>query len=251
MKTASALLLCVLMSASVALAIDNTGFDPDAWQESQPQAMRECSVYMYGDAMSEAARLGTLGFMVTVGMDLSYANISNYDVVMLPLVAPGSIGAYQADIQQFVGGGGGLFIHQPNAIGQLVYAPAGFEFYVSDNWWCEPEDLNSIVDPSHPTMAGLGIADLAGRFDTVPVATLGGGYTLVAEGSGQCTGQMCCAAGCYGEGRVFADVSNLSYGSGDPGSDLYVTNVIEWLCEGGPTPADGTTWGAIKSVFAK
>ncbi|MBM3318400.1 MAG: hypothetical protein FJY75_11170, partial [Candidatus Eisenbacteria bacterium] len=49
----------------------------------------------------------------------------------------------------------------------------------------------------------------------------------------------------------FADLSNLSYASGDPGSDQYVINVLGWLCEGGASPADESTWGAVKSVFAK
>jgi len=171
--------------------------------------------------------------------------------LMLPLIHPGTIGGFQPGIQQFVAEGGGLFIHQPNLIGQIDYAPAGFEFYISNAWWCEPTDLNIIVEPAHPTMVGLGNADLPGRFDTAPIASLGTGYTLIARGDGGCSGDMCCAGGCYGQGRVFADLSNLNSGSVDPGSDLYVTQAVEWLCEGGASPAGETTWGAVKSVFSR
>jgi hypothetical protein len=251
MRIAAAALGGLLLLGGVASGVDNTGYDPSQNHEWVVQPTRQCSVFMFGDAMGEASRFSALGFIVTVGADLSYANISQYDVVVIPLVAPGVIGGWQGDIEQFVDGGGGLFIHQPNAIGLIDYAPTGFEFTETNNFWCDPPDQNQIVDTAHPTMAGLANADLAGRFDQVSIGALGTGYGLIAKGIGACENDVCCAGGCYGAGRVFLDLSNLSSGSIDPGADLYVVNVLDWLCDGGASPATETTWGAVKSAFAE
>ena len=249
MRAALVLLLGTFLCAGVASAYDNTGADPSNSFEFETYPGRSCTVYMYGDPMGESARFTGLGYIVTTGFDLSLANISNYDLVLIPCVGPGVIAGFAGDLDTYVAGGGGLFIHQPNHLGVVDYAPAGFACEVTDTWWCEPYDANTIVDPTHPTMAGLTDPDLAGRFDTMPVGLLGTGYTLVAEGAMQCAGHTCCAAGCYGEGHVFLDAANLSSASGDPGSDAYVINVFEWLCAGGVTPTGEETWGKVKSVF--
>jgi hypothetical protein len=229
---------------------DNTGADTSVWHEFGTRELQPCDVYVYGDAMDESGRFSQLGYNVTVGYDLSYANISNYGVVVLPLVGPGTITQYAADIEQYVNNCGGLFIHQPNDYGTVDYAPPGFEFTVTDVWWCEPPDQNTIVDPSHPTMTGLSDIDLPGRFDTVPISTLGSGYSLLAQGVGACANDVAAAAGTYGQGRVFMDVSNLSPYSIDPGSDQYVINVLDWLCSGcGPTAVEEVSWGSIKSIY--
>jgi len=148
----------------------------------------------------------------------------------------------------FVSNGGGLYIHQPSVLGTIDYAPSGFEFTVEDIFWCDPEEDNVIVTPGHPTMAGLIPADLSGRYDTVFTSSLGSGYTLLAEGTGACDDHVQSAAGTFGGGRVFTDFGNNS-GSAAPGSDLYLTNLFDWLCMGGSTPTESTTWGTIKGLF--
>jgi hypothetical protein len=160
------------------------------------------------------------------------------------------IGGFQADIDQFVNGGGGLWIHQPSAVGLVDYAPSGFDFYVLSTRWCDPYSLNVITQPGHPTMAGLSNDDLPGRFDTVRLTSLGPGYTHVtAVGGGVCNTDMHSAAGELGFGAVFADLSNLSALSADPGSDEYVLNVTNWLCTAGPIPTEEVTWGRVKSLY--
>jgi hypothetical protein len=235
----------------MAFGVDNTGRDTIIHQDLFQHPDRQCSVFLYLDAMGEEDRIESVGFTVTTGGDLSYANISAYDVVIIPLVGPGVIGGFQSDLETFVSGGGGLWIHQPNAVGAIDYAPAGFEFSVFDYFWCEPPDANVIVDAAHPTMAGLSNVDLPGRFDRVSVGALGSGYGLVAQADTICYDDIHCAAGCFGAGRVFTDLANLSPFAIDPGSDSYIVNVIEWLCEGEPSPADETTWGAVKNAFSK
>ena len=184
-----------------------------------------------------------------MGSDLSYANISQYNVVMIPLAGPGVIGGYQADITQFVSNGGGLWIHQPNANGTIDYAPPDLQATVSDAFWCDPADVNTIVAPSHPIMQGLTDDMLSGRFDTVYDTGLGPGYMITATGSPYCPTNVHSAAGTHGNGRVFFDVANCGPYSMDPGDDQYVINIIEWLCQGGVIPTQNTTWGAVKSLY--
>ncbi|MBU1699540.1 MAG: hypothetical protein KJ970_13450 [Candidatus Eisenbacteria bacterium] len=245
--------LCILVLTGVAVAEpDHTGYDPDVWVNFEDNhANRECTVYFYNDPLNEVIRFTGLGYSVTVGSNLSFANISSYDVVVIPLVGPGFIASYQADLEAYVGGGGGLYIHQPGAAtGALDYAPTGFGLYITAVGFCMPWDANAIVEPGHPTMDGLNAVDLPGRFDTIYTTNLGAGYTLIAQGTGTCATDVHCAGGLYSNGKVFLDTSNLSANSADPGSNQYVINVVEWLCGGGqPTPAESSTWGTIKSTY--
>ncbi|MBD3334486.1 MAG: hypothetical protein GF355_03130 [Candidatus Eisenbacteria bacterium] len=245
--------MCMVMLAGLAAADpDHTGHDPDVWFEfGQYDGDRQCTIFYYGDPMGEVVRFTGLGYDVTVGADLSYANISQYDVVVIPLTGPGAIGGYQADIESYVGEGGGLWIHQPGSTtGQLDYAPPGFDLFITAAGFCSPFSGNEIVEPGHPTMTGLTVADLPGRFDTIRTADLGGSYTLIAKGTGSCSIDTHCAGGGYIDGKVFLDTSNLSSQSGDPGSDDYVVNVVEWLCGGQePTATESSTWGTIKSLY--
>ncbi len=250
MRTALALLIVgAALFGGAARAVDDTGTEADLTYEYEQHQLRDCTVYLYPtDGMGEVARVQSLGYSVTVGGDLSFANISQYDVLWLALVGPGVAGGAQSDIELFVNNGGGLYIHQPNGFGTIDYAPSGFEFTVSDVLWCDPEENNTIVTPGHPTMFGLSPADLVGRYDTVFTSSLGSGYTLLAEGTGACDDNVQSAAGTFGAGRVFADLGN-SGGSASPGSDMYLTNLFEWLCVGGSTPTESTTWGEIKGLF--
>jgi hypothetical protein len=240
------------MTGIAAAEPDDSGYDPDVWHEFEDgYPSVPCTVYFYGDVLSEVSRFIGLGYDVTVGYDLSYANISEYDVLVIPWVGPGQIGGTQAAIEQYVGEGGGLFIHQAGATttGMLDYAPAGFDFYITSVGYCYPFDVQTIVKPGHPTMAGLTWGDLPGRFDEIHIDDLGAGYTLIAEGAAGCEGDTHCAGGAYMDGLVFMDCSNLSAYSMDPGSDQYIINVVDWLCTGGGTAVESATWGAIKSHF--
>lgn len=245
--------IALLLLASVVLPafaeINEHGSDPLIQNQYGTRDQRDCTVYMYGDPIGEAARFIALGYQVTVGNDLSYANISQYDVLVLPIVAPGSIPGAQATITQYVQAGGGLWIHQPSTPGTVDYAPPGFDFTVTSTIWCGNFSDNTIVDAGHPTMTGLDDAALPGRFDSAPVAQLGAAYTLTARGTGACTGDVHSAAGNYGDGQVFMDLANCGYNSGDGGSDQYVINVLDWLCAGGPTPVEESSWGQIKTTY--
>ncbi len=145
--------------------------------------------------------------------------------------------------------GGGLYIHQPNAAGVIDYAPPGFEFTVADIFWCDPPDQNTIVQPGHPTMAGLNDVDLPVRGDSVFDSALGAGYMITAVGVGSCSSHVHSAAGTYGDGRVFMDLANCSPNSIDPGADQYLINVIDWLCQEGPIASEAATWGRVRSLY--
>ncbi len=251
MRTPLVLLVGLLLVGGAAADPDDTGWGPDMHHEfPDDYAYRDCTVYVYNDGMSEAERIQSLGYTVTVGYDMSYATISGYDVVFIPLIGPGGLSGYEDDIEQYVAEGGGLWIHQPNGYGWVDYAPPGFEFNVTDIFYCYPYEGNRIVDAGHPTMAGLAASDLVGRFDTVYITDLGSGYGLIADGYPDCATDVHCAAGIYGEcGKVFMDLGNLNPGSFWPGSNQYIINIIDWLCTGGFTPADSDTWGTIKEMF--
>jgi hypothetical protein len=249
MKVLIALLLVVCLVPPALAVVDNNGSDSSIHNQFGTRERSDCTVFFYGDPINEAARATALGYQVTIGSDLSYANISQYDVVVLPIVGPGTIPGTQADITQFVQEGGGLWINQPSSVGTVDYAPPGFEFYISATTWCGSYSDNTIVDSAHPTMAGLTDAMLPGRFDTVLITDLGAAYTLTARGTNGCETNAHSAAGTYGAGNVFMDVSNWGLSSADPGDDQYVVNVLDWLCGGGPVPADNSSWGSIKALY--
>jgi hypothetical protein len=97
MRAAIGLLLGVFLVTGVAIAEpDHTGSDPDVNHEfTGGYPDRECTVYWYpGDLWNEVGRFIGLGYDITVGGDLSYANISNYDVLFIVGTGPGVIGAY-------------------------------------------------------------------------------------------------------------------------------------------------------------
>jgi len=174
MRTALALLLGACLSVGVAIAVDDTGTSSEYSYEYQQLPDRECSIYLYpSDGMSEAARIRSLGYEVTVGGNASYGVISQYDVLMISLVGPGSC-PYAADIEQFVNEGGGLIIHQPNGLGTVDYAPPGFEFVIADNFWCDPPYANTIVNAM--LVAGVALSVGAWLFPDVIIRTLVPGF---------------------------------------------------------------------------
>ena len=247
--------LCVLsallISAS-AFALDSSGVRPGVIENpSNPGSIvhdRDCTVLYYSYTLGgDDTRLVDLGYDVVSTSDpadLAIDNLLNYTVLIIFLTAPGEITGYQGDISTFVDVGGSLFIHQPNAVGVVDYAPAGFDVEITDVMWC-PEGYDAvIVDGSHPLTMGFTDDDLAGDFDTAGV--LGDGYTLLTENAYCGTPQM--AVGTYGQGRVLFDTANFHPNAYDPGSDAFVTNLMDWLCMG-VVSSEETTWSELKAIY--
>ena len=248
--------LCVLsallISAS-AFALDSSGVRPGVIENpSNPGSFvhdRDCTVLYYARflVIDDEERLMDLGYDVvatTDAADLAIDNLLNYNVLIIFLAAPGVITAYQGDISTFVEVGGSLFIHQPGAVGMVDFAPAGFEVEIRDSGWEECGHAAVIVDGSHALTMGFTDDDLAGDF--AGVGDLGDGYTLLTENANCGDPQM--AVGAFGQGRVLFDTSNFGANSFDPGSDAFVTNLMDWLCMG-VVSSEETTWSELKAIY--
>jgi len=211
----------------------------------------QCFMLWFGpESPSEISRLQALGFNITQTInpaDITTANLANYRVLVINLTGPGVLDPAQPSIQNFVSAGGGLLIHQPNALGLTDYTPTGFDVVITSPFWCnfDANALGHIVDGSHPITAGLLDSDLSGAFDLV--GSLGPGFQVLAR-SLDC-GDPALAAGTLGSGRVAFEDGNASPQAQYPGSNSYWGNLLSWLCSAGPTPTRGSTWGSVKAIY--
>lgn len=248
---AFALLLSVAASAHADLSPTGRSAETPLAVTDDVSVLGGCRVLWYGIAqVGELSRLGSLGLTVTQTTNasaLAIANLVNYEILVVSLMGPVYISFYQRDIQQFVGGGGGLMIHQPNMHGTIDYAPAGFEVTIESNVWCGGlnDYVSTIVDSSHPITAGLTDADLAADFDRA--SSVGAGYTVLAVNA-VCRNPSL-AAGNYASGRVVFETGMVSLNSAVPGSALYWTRVFDWLCAPGPVSTDAASWGDVKARY--
>jgi hypothetical protein len=249
------LLIALLLTnvGNVSASRNPIGLDPQLNHQASPSLIRlqPCSVLWFGDDVENTSFLSRLGLSFTVTSnpaDLSAANLANYDVLVIAYTGPGVIGAHQADIAAFVSANNGLLIHQPNNLGALDYAPAGFDVTITDQCWCGGCGFNDaeIVNGAHPITSGLVNADLSGDFDTA--TSLGAGYTLLARNV-VCTNNPALAAGAFGAGRVAFETGFPALASIDAGSDAYWAHLFEWLCIGAATPTNADTWGRLKVLY--
>jgi len=193
-------------------------------------------------------RLEILGYDVTGTTDpadLDIHTLRRFDVLVLFQVGPGELGAQQGAIEQFVGEGGSLYIHQPNAAGTIDYAPTGFQVRLAsaavDS--CATSCLTGAV---HPVVDGLSDADLGGAFDRV--SALGPGYTRLLAVSCTC-GDPALAAGRFGLGAVVFDTSNLALQAALSPSDAYVVQVFAFLHRERPVAVEAASLTELKAMF--
>ena len=248
------MLALVIAPVSVRAERLSNGVDTDRAGAPPPTdlAGSPCGVLWFTSNLipDEISRLASLGIAITTTgslANLSPANLSNYDVLVVEATGPGSIGSARGAIQAFVGSGHGLLIHQPNAPGTLDYTPAGFDVSVLSFWWCGVEGgsgnyLATIVDGSHPITTGLTDLDLSGDFDKA--GPLGPGYSVLTRNS--VCGTPSLAAGNYSSGRVAFDTGLACPCSIDPGTNHYWAQLFSWLCAAPLTPARRETWGSLK-----
>lgn len=195
----------------------------------------------------DRVRLNSMGYDVTAaqGLDaLAFANLQEYDVLVTFLVGPGQIDSRQADIDAFVAAGGALYIHQPGAVGTIDYAPTGFAVEITSAGFPNCGNDNCLTDVVHPITAGLVDGDLTRTYDEV--GAVGGGYTDILARNCTCLTPSL-AVGAHGAGVVAFDVGNLAHGT--PTADAYVVQLFDYLCTGGPVPAQALEWGGVKATF--
>jgi hypothetical protein len=250
------LVISLLAPACVLAADSSSGVDPGSPGPSagSQSNLISCRVLWFGgDSGFEVQRLVALGATVTASTDPAVLNPvqpGSYDVVVLSFVPPGTIGSARGAIADFVMAGGGLLIHQPNAVGTTDYTPPGFDAAISDIYWCghnngNVNDRSDIVASSHPIMAGLSNASPSGDFDTV--SSLGPGYQVLAVNHVCRTASV--AAGELGAGHIVFETGNLSPECFVPGSDAYWQNLFTWLRTSSPVPARRGSWGQLKEEY--
>jgi hypothetical protein len=204
-----------------------------------------------GGADAEVGRLQALGHDVTIGGYgmLNATALEEFGVLVLAYFQPGILESFRPVISDFVVGGGGLLIHQPNSAGTLDYTPAGFDVTMSGALWCNgasSEDyVATIVDAGHPVTVGLADSDLSGDYDIVE--SLGPGFSVLTRNAVCNTPAL--AAGTTGTGRVLLDTGNANLQSLIPGTELYWDRVFGWLCTPGTISVEPSTWGAAKAMY--
>ncbi len=212
----------------------------------------DCSILYFSASqfVTDFHRLILLGYNATHTVDpsdLAFANLGNYNVLVIWATGEGEIAAYQDDIEMFVSLGGSLFIHQMNVIGDCDYAPPGFELHVVDSFWCDGVYSTYIVDGGHELTLGLADADLSGDFDWT--TDTGPGYTILARNTNCDSPSL--GAGMYVGGKVVFDTGNFFAGGAyDPGSDAFILQLMDYLCDGGGVTAlESGNWSRVKSMY--
>jgi hypothetical protein len=249
-------ILLILVSGGTAVAeINNSGEDPaNPLEFSSGNFSRDdCSILYFAEATASSSdfdRFIGLGLEMThctnpAEMTLEY--MLGFHVVIIYLAGTDELAGQATAIEQFVSVGGSLYIHQPNAAGEVMYAPAGFEIFIENPGWCNYPSSDygpCIIDAGHSLMSGFTNDDLGGDFDLV--GELGAGYTVHAI---NCVCEdPAVASGEFGSGLVVFDTSNFG-GSHAPSAE-YVLNMIDFLCLGqGTTATESETWGGLKSLY--
>jgi hypothetical protein len=160
------------------------------------------------------------------------ADLSGYDVVYIGYGEGDGLDSHASQFETYVNHGGGLIVSQPSLVGPIDVFPPGFEMTVQSDAWPEfpgfpgPVEFTS-AGASHPILDSLTPEDPSGNFDTVPISTLGPGWTVLVkcvEGP-----YVALSVGTYGAGRLAFHTGNIAGASSDPGSDAYIRQMIEWV----------------------
>jgi hypothetical protein len=256
---ALATLFACLAAPIASAAILPSGVDtslPKPAPGTPPVVQCDCSVLWFGtDTGNEVGRVQSLGFLVSQEDDpalLTPAYLAQFNVLVIAYLAPGTLAAAQPMIAAWVDAGGGLLIHQPNAIGAIDYAPAGFEATVTHEYWCGLDgssafNVATIVNSTHPVTADLADTDLSGDFDTVE--NIGPGYTVLTHNLDCTNTAMALGVGNFGAGHVAFETGNTSVTSIRPGTNLYWHNLYSWLCSGTVVPTRTQSWGTLKAHY--
>lgn len=248
-------LTLTLMTTGAALAgIDSFGRDEATAPPQINLPSRDCSILYFTDrSAGETEYAGLVGWGLVMDFsnnaaDLNLDNLLNYDVLIMAFVGPDVLNAEQdTAVETFVDVGGSLYIHQPGAVGEILYGPPGFEITIEDVYWCQgPNQLYfsaCLVDGSHPLTAGFTNDDLQGDYDLV--GDIGPAYNLLAH---NCVCEdPALAVGYHGTGLVVFDTGNF-FGAETPSAE-YVENLFDYLCTGHVVSSERAAWGNIKSLY--
>lgn len=163
------------------------------------------------------------------------ADLSPFDVFYLGYGEGDTLESLQTQFVDYIDGGGGFVVAQPNLAGTVDVYPPGFEMTVTDIAWPGfpsapgPVEFTS-AGAGHPILNGLTPEDPSGNFDTVPIDLIGPGWSVLVKSVA--FPHVALATGSYGNGRIAFHSGNTGSRSVDPGSDAYVRQLIEWAAAG-------------------
>jgi hypothetical protein len=213
--------------------------------------VNDCQILYFALSMTDDfTRITDLGYNATYTIDpqdLTFANLANYNVLVIWNMSPGLIGSYRTDIVMFVSAGGSLFIHEPR-FGIVDYAPDGLEVAILSSDWCNqpaPDYWACIVDFSHPITSGLSNSDLTASWRQV--FDLGPEYTVLTQNC-VCL-DPALAMGSYNAGKVLFDTGYFSPSTLVPGSDEYIMRIFDYLCESAGVQVQESSWGSLKACY--
>lgn len=185
------------------------------------------------DTTDPCARVSAIFSTVTTVRSLATfpADLSPYDVVYIGYGEGNLLDGHAGQLTAYVAAGGGLIVSQPDLAGSINVYPPGFDMTVTSITWPGypsapgPVEFTS-AGATHPILSGLTPADLSGNFDTIPLSTLGPGWTVLAKSVAY--PHVALAVGRYGSGRIAFDSGNIAAASIDSGSDAYIRQLITW-----------------------
>ncbi|MEJ2210500.1 MAG: hypothetical protein P8129_15885, partial [Anaerolineae bacterium] len=238
-------------SENQSIELDNSGNvisgtapnrEPSATIQSPSQINILCYTTKVG-SLDPCARVASIFTNVTTITSLASfpADLSPYAVVYIGYDEGDAVDSLAVQFEDYVRTGGGLIVSQPNLAGQIDVYPPGFEMTVTSIAWPEYPSFPGPVEFTsagavHHILNGLTPADLSGNFETVPLSTLGPGWTVLAKAVSY--PNVALAAGRYVNGRVVFHSGNISAAAIDQGSDAYVRQMIEWAGAGLPPGPD-------------
>ena len=197
------------------------------------------SILVFNSYYDVADRLRDLGYTVTETssvVDLNTSNLQNFDVLWISACTnPNLYSSQNSDIQTWVAQyGGGLIVNQPNITGAITVFPDSFEVSIYDTRWPGGSEA-TIVNPSHPITNGLTDDDISHNYDWVKESDIGENWEILTVDA-ETPSAVALLAGEYSNGRLVFNTNNLCAASGDPGSDTYLIQMVDWAAsgQGGP-----------------
>ncbi|HUV04938.1 MAG TPA: hypothetical protein VMX94_07495 [Armatimonadota bacterium] len=219
MRRVSFLIACLLALGMLALMVT----------EVNAATVGVFSIYEYV-GLGVAGRVSSLGYSTILWTNPSMITpecLAGVDVLYVLTGSAASLAGRASVIESYVAGGGGLIVEQANVEGPVAILPPGLGISVNSRSY---DDLNVQITPAgltHPITAGLAASDLSGNMDKVLLVDVAPAYSILAVGASD-PNLVAIAAATYGNGRVVFETGNSHPSSLRPGSDAYLSQLIDW-----------------------
>ncbi len=210
------------------------GLNIPAIYSNNSSAAISAKVLFFGGSSSHISRLISLGADITVinnPATITPAFLDNFDVLYVENTYVDDLAGKAFEIRNFVANGCGLIVEQPNQTGPVAIMPAGFEVSVASISFTSISAALTPAAAGHEMTMGLSSSDLSGNFDIVFESDIGASFTILARNASN-SNQIALLAGQHGSGRIAFYTGNISLFSIDPGSDIYLEDMVNWAAAG-------------------